>query len=218
MVTAKQILDAQFPYLKEDFTIEQALDWMNENRVNELPVLVNDEFKGLVSENQLLDVQDVQPFILPILAEWSIGPDDHFFTMIHRMSEHQSSIAVVLDQDRKFLGCVTREDLLDAVSDMTAAHVDGGILLMEMHPRDYTLQQIVRIIEENNAKVMTLFSYQNEKGLMEICIKVDNKDINAIVKSLERFNYRIRATFQHKDANIDLMDRYDTLMRFLDED
>jgi CBS domain-containing protein len=138
--------------------------------------------------------------------------------MIHRMSEHQSSIAVVLDQDRKFLGCVTREDLLDAVSDMTAAHVDGGILLMEMHPRDYTLQQIVRIIEENNAKVMTLFSYQNEKGLMEICIKVDNKDINAIVKSLERFNYRIRATFQHKDANIDLMDRYDTLMRFLDED
>jgi CBS domain-containing protein len=218
MVTAKQILDAQFPYLREDFTIEQALDWMNENRVNELPVLVNDEFKGLVSENQLLDVQDVQPFILPILAEWSIGPDDHFFTMIHRMSEHQSSIAVVLDQDRKFLGCVTREDLLDAVSDMTAAHVDGGILLMEMHPRDYTLQQIVRIIEENNAKVMTLFSYQNEKGLMEICIKVDNKDINAIVKSLERFNYRIRATFQHKDANIDLMDRYDTLMRFLDED
>jgi CBS domain-containing protein len=218
MVTAKQILDAQFPYLKEDFTIEQALDWMNENRVNELPVLVNDEFKGLVSENQLLDIQDVQPFILPILAEWSIGPDDHFFTMIHRMSEHQSSIAVVLDQDRKFLGCVTREDLLDAVSDMTAAHVDGGILLMEMHPRDYTLQQIVRIIEENNAKVMTLFSYQNEKGLMEICIKVDNKDINAIVKSLERFNYRIRATFQHKDANIDLMDRYDTLMRFLDED
>jgi CBS domain-containing protein len=218
MVTAKQILDAQFPYLKEDFTIEQALDWMNENRVNELPVLVNDEFKGLVSENQLLDVQEVHPFILPILAEWSIGPDDHFFTMIHRMSEHQSSIAVVLDQDRKFLGCVTREDLLDAVSDMTAAHVDGGILLMEMHPRDYTLQQIVRIIEENNAKVMTLFSYQNEKGLMEICIKVDNKDINAIVKSLERFNYRIRATFQHKDANIDLMDRYDTLMRFLDED
>jgi CBS domain-containing protein len=218
MVTAKQILDAQFPYLKEDFTIEQALDYMNENRVNELPVLVNDEFKGLVSENQLLDIQDVQPFILPILAEWSIGPDDHFFTMIHRMSEHQSSIAVVLDQDRKFLGCVTREDLLDAVSDMTAAHVDGGILLMEMHPRDYTLQQIVRIIEENNAKVMTLFSYQNEKGLMEICIKVDNKDINAIVKSLERFNYRIRATFQHKDANIDLMDRYDTLMRFLDED
>jgi CBS domain-containing protein len=191
---------------------------MNENRVNELPVLVNDEFKGLVSENQLLDIQDVQPFILPILAEWYIGPDDHFFTMIHRMSEHQSSIAVVLDQDRKFLGCVTREDLLDAVSDMTAAHVDGGILLMEMHPRDYTLQQIVRIIEENNAKVMTLFSYQNEKGLMEICIKVDNKDINAIVKSLERFNYRIRATFQHKDANIDLMDRYDTLMRFLDED
>jgi hypothetical protein len=138
--------------------------------------------------------------------------------MIHKMSEHQSSIAVVLDHEKKFLGCVTREDLLDAVSEMTAAHVDGGILLMEMHPRDYTLQQIVRIIEENNAKVMTLFSYQNEKGLMEICIKVDNKDINAIVQSLERFNYRIRATFQHKDANIDLMDRYDTLMRFLDED
>jgi len=218
MVTAKQIVDVQFPFLKEDFTIEQALDWMNENRVNELPVIVNHVFKGLVSENQLLDIQEIEPFIMPVLAEWSIRPDDHFFTMIHKMSEFQSSIAVVLDDEGHYLGCVTREDLLDAVSEMTAAHVDGGILLMEMHPRDYTLQQIIRIIEENNAKVMTLFSYQNERGLMEICIKVDNKDINAIVQSLERFNYRIRATFQHKDSNIDLMDRYDTLMRFLDED
>lgn len=78
MVTAKQILDAQFPYLKEDFTIQQALDWMNENRVNELPVLVNDHFKGLVSENQLLDIEDIEPFIMPVLAEWSIRPDDHF--------------------------------------------------------------------------------------------------------------------------------------------
>jgi acetoin utilization protein AcuB len=218
MITAKQIIDPQIPILEEDFTIEQALRWMDENRVNELPVLVNGEFKGLVNETQLLDIEDQATFIMPALSHWNISPEDHFFTMIHQMSEHQSSIAVVLDQNKKYLGCVTREDLVDAMSQLTSAHLEGGVLLMEMHPRDYTLQQIVRIIEENNAKVVALFSYQNDRGMLELCIKMDRKDINAIVRSLERFNYRIRATFQHQDSNIDLMDRYDTLMRFLDED
>jgi CBS domain-containing protein len=218
MITARQILDLNIPILGADFTIDQALSKMNENRVNELPVVDQGVFRGLVSENQLLDVQEVQPFIMPILANWSIGPEDHFFTMIHKMSEHQSSVAAVLDKDGQYLGCVTREDLVDAMGEMTSAHSDGGVLLMEMHPRDYTLQQIVRIIEENNAKVLALLSYQNERGMMEVCIKMDHRDINPIIRSLERFNYRIRATFQHQEANIDLMDRYDTLMRFLDED
>ncbi len=218
MKTASQIIDTQLPTLGDDFDVALALRWMDECSVSELPVVVNGAFKGLVSENQLLDIDGEDTFIMPALSFWSVGPDDHFFTMVHQFARYQTSIAPVIGKDNTYLGCVTREDLVDLLNDMTSAHIDGGVVLLEMAPRDYTLQQISRIVEENDAKILTLFAYPNERGMTEVVLKLDVKNINAIIRSLERFDYRVRATFQHPEANIDLLDRYDTLMRFLDED
>lgn len=218
MKTASQIIDTQLPVLGEDFDVALALRWMDECSVSELPVVVNGEFKGLLSENQLLDIDGDEIFIMPALSSWSIKSDDHFFSMVHQFARYQTSIAPVMSKDNTYLGCITREDLVDMLNDMTSAHVDGGVVLLEMAPRDYTLQQISRIVEENDAKILTLFAYPNERGMTEVVLKLDVKNVNAIIRSLERFDYRVRATFQHPEANIDLLDRYDTLMRFLDED
>ncbi len=218
MKTAGQIIDTQLPTLGDDFDIALALRWMDECSVSELPIVVNGVFKGLISENQLLDIEGDETFIMPALSSWNIGADDHFFTMVHQFARYQTSIAPVISKDNTYLGCVTREDLVDLLNDMTSAHLDGGVVLLEMAPRDYTLQQIARIVEENDAKVLALFAYPNERGMTEVVLKLDVKNVNAIIRSLERFEYRVRATFQHPEANIDLLDRYDTLMRFLDVD
>lgn len=218
MKTASQIIDVQVPTLSEDFEVSLALRLMDECGVTELPIVVNEVFKGLISESQLLDIDGDDTFIMPALSHWNMGSDDHFFTMVHQFARYQTSIAPVVGKDNRYLGCVTREDLVDVLNDMTSAQIDGGVVLLEMNPRDYTLQQIARIVEENDAKVLTLFAYPNERGMTEVVLKSDVKNVNAIIRSLERFEYRVRATFQHPEANIDLLDRYDTLMRFLDED
>jgi predicted transcriptional regulator len=218
MKTAQQLLDLQIPSLNEDFDVSMALRWMDEFRVNELPVVVDGKYKGMLAETQLLDMEDQAHFIMPALKQESILPEDHFFGMVHHFAKTQSSLAAVVSKTDEYLGCVSREDLVDVLNDLTSAHIEGGVVILEMNPRDYTLQQIARIVEENDAKITTLFSYPNEKGMLEVMIKIDIKNINPILKSLERFDYRVRSSFQHPDANIDLLDRYDTLMRFLDED
>lgn len=218
MKTAQQLLNLQYPTLHEDFDVDMALRWMDEFGVNELPVVVNGKFMGMVSETQLLDSEDQMHFIMPALKQESLLPDEHFFGMVHHFAKTQSSLAAVVSKNEEFLGCVSREDLVDVLNDLTSAQIEGGVLILEMQPRDYTLQQISRIVEENDAKVVSLFSYTNEKGMLEVMFKLDVKNINPIIKSLERFEYKVKSTFQHPDANIDLLDRYDTLMRFLDED
>ena len=116
MKTASQIIDTQLPTLGEDFDIALALRWMDECSVNELPVVVNGEFKGLVSENQLLDIDNEDTFIMPALSVWHVGSDDHFFSMVHQFARYQTSIAPVIGKDNAYLGCVTREDLVDLLN------------------------------------------------------------------------------------------------------
>jgi len=218
MKTAQQILDHQIPVLNEDFDLSDALRCMDELRVNELPVVVSGKYKGMVSENQILDIEHQEHFIMPALFEKSIQPEDHFFAMIHFFAQNQVSVAPVVSKNNEYLGCVTREDLVEVIQDYTTAQQDGGVVILEMSPRDYTLQQIARIVEENDAKIVSLFAYPNERGMTEVMFKMDIKNVNPIIRSLERFEYRVRGSFQHADSNVDLMDRYDTLMRFLDED
>lgn len=217
MITAAQLIEPDIPVLAETFDISEALRFMDEFKVHELPVVVDGDFKGLVSEIQLLDLDESERNIMPPLARWHVQPQDHFFTLVHQLAEYKSSIATVLDGEGHYVGCVTRAGVLQAMGQMVSAHQEGGVIALEVSARDYSLQQITRIVEENGSKVLTLMTYPNEKGMLEILLKLSSPDINSIVRSLERFEYRVITSYQSSQASQDMWDRYDTLMRFLDE-
>tara|TARA_B110000093_G_C12721535_1_gene306442 strand:- start:497 stop:655 length:159 start_codon:yes stop_codon:yes gene_type:complete len=50
---------------------------------------------------------------------------------------------------------------------------------------------------------------------MEITLKLNKTDITAIVKDLERYEYQIIASYKEEDTDIDFLERYEQLMRFL---
>ena len=48
-----------------------------------------------------------------------------------------------------------------------------------------------------------------------ITLKLNKTDITAIVKYLERYEYQIIASYKEEDTDIDFLERYEQLMRFL---
>ena len=54
----KDLITHEVPALKPVDTIEQALDWMEEFKVNHLPVLTSKKLTGIVSEEDLQSLHD----------------------------------------------------------------------------------------------------------------------------------------------------------------
>ena len=91
------------------------------------------------------------------------------------------------------------------------------VIQLEMGAYDYSLSEIARIVEENDAKILglTVDAIPEEPGRIMVTFLVNKSECGAIVQSFYRYNYNIVNTFSSPDENSDLRDRYAHLMRYL---
>ena len=91
------------------------------------------------------------------------------------------------------------------------------LIQLEMGAYDYSLSEIARIVEENDAKILglTVDNIPEDPGRILVSILVNQADCTAIIKSFYRYNYNILNTFSSPEENSDLLDRYSLLMRYL---
>lgn len=218
MITSRQLLKADLPILNAQDDPINALNLMDQYRVGHLPVTENNKFLGLISETTLLGVERIllgsdDPQLK--LIKVCVAPDDHILDILKVASQFHISVIPVVDSENNYIGSITLEDLVEKLSQMQGAHQRGGILVLEMRENDYSLQQIARIIEENNAKILSTSVSPGEDGKIEVNLKLNQPDMNPIVQSFERFGYNVKATYQEPEYTEDLKKRYEELMRFL---
>ena len=149
------------------------------------------------------------------LLNVSVSPDSHVLDVLKVISENDVTVVPVVDEGNNYLGSITSADLLDHLAEMLGVMREGGIIVLQVFERDHSIQQIARIIEENNAKILSLSVVPASEGNLEMHIKIDLPDLNPILQSLERFNYNVLSKFQASQFDDELKDRYNELMRYL---
>jgi len=96
-------------------------------------------------------------------------------------------------------------------------NVPGGIIVLEMNANDYSLAQIARIVEDNDAKIMSshVASITNSDKI-KLTLKINQTDLTSIIRSFMRFDYTIKASFQGYNRYEDVLRKnYDQFMLYL---
>ena len=94
----------------------------------------------------------------------------------------------------------------------------GGIIELQMCENNYSLSQITQIIEGNDARILSLYTWKPDESTTElnVTIKVNKVDLSAIFQTLTRYNYDIKATFMDQTPIKNLIDdRFDQFMRYM---
>jgi hypothetical protein len=92
----------------------------------------------------------------------------------------------------------------------------GGILVLELNANDFSMVEISRIIEENDAKMLSMYvTSPADSTRLELTIKLNRIDIQPVIQSFLRHDYTIKASFFESDYFDNLRDRYDLLMTYL---
>ena len=82
--------------------------------------------------------------------------------------------------------------LVEKFTEITNADSNGALIVIELNPQDYDLSNIARLVESNNSKILSLFSYPvKETGKLLILLKIDSEDASAVLRSFERFDYSV---------------------------
>ena len=218
---AEDLLNQMIPPLKGSDTTAKAARWLEEFHVNELPVLTDRRYRGLITEQDLADYEnpDTQLAELPLrYADAYVQHDQHIYRIMERAIENKIQLVPVLDENQEYAGVVTVNDALAAFGPVPGPVGQGSILVLAMDERDYSLSQISRYVEENNAKILSahVVADEHDPYRIRLTLRLNTDNLARITATLERFGYLVSAQFSGTaTVSEDEQSRYDALLRYL---
>ncbi|MEI7661211.1 MAG: CBS domain-containing protein [Bacteroidota bacterium] len=197
-----------------------ALLQMEESRLSHLPVIDDPDFLGVISDKELHSLDDPSNEVGNIklqLNPVSIEENQHIYEVIKMFASLNLSMLPVVDAKNHYIGAITLSSLVGHLSEIAAIQNPGGVIVLEINNKDYSITEIAQIVESNDAKILSLYMTSfPESTRLEITIKVNRIDIGAILQTFDRYNYLIKASWSQEDAYTEgLQDRFDALMNYL---
>ncbi|WP_114936418.1 CBS domain-containing protein [Mucilaginibacter endophyticus] len=218
MIALDLIADSIPPVHTSD-SIQKVLDRMVEFRLRHLPIVNEEQFLGLLAEDDLIGESDYQA---PIgsLALSLVNPyvleDQHIYDVIRLFYEQQLTVVPVLDAKSNYLGLISINAITEYFAQITSVAQPGGIIVLEINNKNNSLAHMAQIVESDNAQILSSYVQSfPDSTRMEVTLKINKQDISGIIASFLRYEYDIKATFNHKDINDTARDRYDSLMNYL---
>lgn len=207
--------------LNTDDTVERALEMMTELDVNHLPVISDSgHLVGLLSESQLMQAPGPDAPLGYLLGAppVSVRLDMHVFDVTKVLVQHDLSLLPVADPQGCYVGFVRRRDIFNRFAQMLSTQEPGAILALEISPQDYSLSQLVYIIEQNDIKILSIATESPEtmEGEMRITLKLDTNETVRARHMLEHYGYRVVASFSEGEDDDDLRHRVQEFMRYLE--
>jgi len=208
------------PRLQLEDTVGKALQLINDFKVSHLPVVSEEKYLGLISEDDLIDADNKKMLIQLLQDDFldiSIKENEHFLQAVNISNEYQTSVVPVVNEEKEFLGSISGQQLLRTLGNFSGAQVIGGIIVMEMERSQFALSEISRIVESNEAVILHLNStIQPETGLLTVTIHINKKEVSMVVAAFERYEYDVIYYFGEEKFENEIHSNYRHLMNYLD--
>jgi len=216
---ARELIVDTIPPLKTSDTGLKALNWMEEFRVTHLPIVNNVDFLGLISEEDILNLNAPEESLgnhALSLNRPFVTEDQHLYDVLKLFNELKLTVLPVLDVDKHYIGLITIAELVQNLACSGAIKEPGGIIVLELNINDYSLTEVAHLVESEDAKVLSAYvTSHSDSTKMDLTLKINKLDLSRVIATLQRFGYSIKASYHHTDFNDDMRDRFDSLMNFL---
>ena len=219
---AKQLLNTDFTPLHPGSSISAALAKMDAWHSSSIPV-VEPTTRKIVGQVLFDDIALADDESLPISSTElrsavSTFENQHVFEVARKMLQYEVRLLAVVDSSETYIGIIEKRRVLEALSEMLNITTAGSVITVELQRADFTLSELVHLIETEGAKILGLTVEQAKDGesILQVSIKLSHIDTSAITSSLQRHGYNTITENRHDLIQTDLSSRADELIRYLD--
>jgi acetoin utilization protein AcuB len=214
-----ELINKNIPRLQLQDSVSKALQLIADYRISHLPVVVDNTFLGLISEDDLLDAEDEK---LPIevlqnnFLNAAVPGNVHFLNAVSNSIQFDTTIVPVVN-DNEYAGVITTTDLLKTLGNFSGADEIGGLIVLEMPRSQFAISEISRIVESNDCTILHLNTTVNIiTGMLTVTLHINKREIASVIATFERYEYNIIYSFGNEKFENEISSNYEHLMHYLD--
>ena len=219
-MTTLQISDTTIPQLKLDDTSAKALQLMSDYKVSHLPVVEDQIFLGLLSEEDLLEKEDNTvpvEFFKPNFLPASVNEAQHFLNAVPVYNLYRTNLIPVVNDSHELVGGIRDFSLIKALGVLSGANEFGALVVFEIESFKLSISEINSIVESDGATILHLNIYQLPPSTMlQVSLQINKREISTIIASFERYEYSITFYSGEELFENEISSNYQNLMNYLD--
>ncbi len=221
-MTALELINYNIPFLKPTDTVESALEMMDDLRLEQMVYSDGNQYLGLFNYSFLQSVTKSDSLLTAIQPDHvhsHLNQNMHIIEVVNLVQAFDIQVVAVLDDALNYKGSILLSDLMQKFIQLLGNVENGAIILLSIEKLDYSLSEISRLVESNDAKILSSYyrTIVNEEVNQNILtLKLNTQDISRVVATFERFGYTILETFANDPIASVEKERYDMLIKYLE--
>lgn len=216
----QQLISEDIPVILLTDTGQKALSCMDVFRLSHLPVVRDNVYVGLVSDQFIEDLNLSEKELESHAGQLpfhSLNFNSSVYEAAALMTRHGLSLLPLVDDDHQYVGSITQSDLTRYLTRYMSLNEPGGVIVLQCAGNSYSISQISQIVESNDARILHLVvSKPADAENPEITLKLDKVELSSLIQTFSRYGYQVSAVYMDDSLLHDLYeDRIELLIRYM---
>lgn len=200
-------------------SVETAKQLFNSFPITHLPVVENNKIMGCFAHEDIQTIEDNSEELsnyTHLLNYFFTDEKAIALELLKVFANNDTSIIPVLNKKKEYIGYYDLSDVLDIFSTSPFMVENSETLIIEKKESDFSMAEVSQIVESNGGKLLGLYISENSLDIVQITLKIKTEDINEIMHTYRRYDYKIVSKHENDEYLEDLKSRSDYLKRYLE--
>lgn len=187
--------------------------------ITHFPVIENTKLVGSFAEADIQTIENKEEELgnySHLLNSFFADEKATVLELLKIFADNDTNIIPVLNDYKAYIGYFDLSDVLDVFSTSPFMIEESETLIIEKIRTDYSMSEITQIIESNGGKLLGLYVSEKKLDSIQITLKVISNDINEIMQTFRRYEYKIISMHENDIYLEDLKNRSEYLQKYLE--
>ncbi len=215
----QQIISSNIQPANFNGTVQQALELAHAQEYTFMPVTNESRYLGIIP-TEILEQSDASQQLSDIayrIQPFGVKSKDHIFRAAALFTAQPGiSFIPVTDDDGTLAGFAERSVVFQHAGSLLGLHDTGALIVLEMDSRSFSVGELSKLVETNDAQITQLNTSLSDQGRLTITLRVNTPEVSDIVATLQRYDYSVIYFEGEELYQNQLRQNYESLMNFLE--
>ncbi|WP_232455970.1 CBS domain-containing protein [Polaribacter sp. SA4-10] len=187
--------------------------------ITHFPVIENDKLLGSFAESDIQTIENKEGELVAyayLLNSFFADEKATVLELLKIFADNDTNIIPVLNKDKNYIGYYDLCDVLDVFSTSPFMIEESETLIVEKLINDYSMGKVAQIVEASGGKLLGLYISNKTTDFVQITLKIVSEEINEIIQTFRRYDYKIISSHENDIYLEDLKNRSDYLQKYLE--